>query len=64
LKPNQFPQSEPAAICVWVEKRIIYLELFDGRILGFPADRFRILASASGEDLRKVQLELNGFALR
>jgi len=56
--------SEPAAIRVWVEKRIIYLELVDGRIFGFPADRFKILASASDEDLQKVRLELNGFALR
>jgi hypothetical protein len=42
----------------------VYLELHDGRIFGFPADRFRILATASEEQLAKVQIELNGYALR
>jgi hypothetical protein len=42
----------------------VYVELHDGRIVGFPADRFRILATASEEQLAKVQVELNGFALR
>jgi hypothetical protein len=35
-----------------------------GRILGFPADRFRILRAASNDALKKVSLELNGYALR
>ena len=61
-KPDS--EVEPAAVRVWVEKRIIYLELVDGRILGFPADRFRILSAASDEELREVRLELNGYALR
>jgi hypothetical protein len=55
---------EPAAIRVWAEKRTIYVELTDGRIIGFPADRFKILAAASDEQLREVTLRLNGFALR
>ena len=55
---------EPAALRAWAEGRTIYLELHDGRIFGFPADRFRLLKAASGEQLAKVQLELNGFALR
>jgi hypothetical protein len=55
---------EPIAIRVWVEKRIVYLELVDGRIFGFPADRFRILSKASDEELQEVRLELNGYALR
>jgi hypothetical protein len=55
---------EPAAIRVWVDKRTIYLELIDGRIFGFPADRFKILAAASDEALKEVRLELNGYALR
>lgn len=55
---------EPVAIRVWVEKRMIYMELTDGRIIGFPADRFRILSQASDEQLREVQLELGGYALR
>ncbi len=55
---------EPAAVRVWVEGRTIYVELHDGRIVGFPADRFRLLKAASKEQLAKVQLELNGYALR
>ena len=55
---------EPAAIRAWAEKRIIYVELHDGRIVGFPANRFRRLAAASDEELQKVKVEVNGFALR
>jgi hypothetical protein len=57
-------EVEPAAVRVWVEKRIVFLELVDGRIVGFPADRFRILSKASDAELQSVQLELNGSALR
>lgn len=57
-------EAQPAAVRDWVEKRIVYLELVDGRIFGFPADRFRILSSASDEQLKEVSLELNGYALR
>ena len=56
--------SEPAAIKAWSEGRTIYLELTDGRIIGFPADRFIILKKASTEELKEVSLRLNGFALR
>ena len=55
---------EPAAMRAWAEGRIIFLELVDGRIFGFPADRFTILATASDDALSKVRLELNGYALR
>ena len=55
---------EPAAVRAWTEGRIVYVELHDGRIVGFPSDRFRILAAASDEQLAKVQIELNGYALR
>ena len=55
---------EPAAIRAWAEGRTIYLELHDGRIFGFPADRFRLLKAATSEQLAKVQIELNGYALR
>ena len=55
---------EPAAIRVWTEKRIIYIELTDGRIIGFPASRFKLLAAASEEKLKEVTLRLNGYALR
>ena len=56
--------SEPAAIHAWAEKRMIYIELTDGRIIGFPADRFKILANAPDEKLKEVTIRLNGFALR
>jgi hypothetical protein len=57
-------EVEPTAVRAWVEERMVYLELVDGRIFGFPADRFKILKAASEEDLQGVSLELNGFALR
>jgi hypothetical protein len=56
--------EEPTAIKVWVEKRRIFIELTDGRVIGFPADRFRILSEATDEQLKGVHLRLNGFALR
>ena len=56
--------TEPAAIKAWSEGRTIYFELTDGRIIGFPADRFIILKKASTEELKEVSLRLNGFALR
>ena len=56
--------TEPSAIKAWAEGRTIYLELTDGRIIGFPADRFKILKQASTKELKKVGLRLNGFALR
>ena len=56
--------TEPAAIKAWSEGRTIYLELTDGRIIGFPADRFIILKKTSTEELKEVSLRLNGFALR
>jgi len=55
---------ESAALRAWAQGRTIYVELHDGRIIGFPADRFRILAAATEEQLAQVQVELNGYALR
>lgn len=57
-------KTESIAIKAWVEKRIIYLELTDGRIFGFPADGFRILSQASENQLKAVQIEVGGHALR
>jgi len=56
--------SEPLAISAWAEGRMIYIELTDGRIVGFPADRFKILKKASESELKEVSIRLNGFALR
>ena len=55
---------EPAAIKAWAEGRRVFVELTDGRIVGFPADRFRILKAATDEQLKGVQIRLNGYALR
>lgn len=33
-------------------------------IIGFPADRFKILKAASEVELKKVTIEVNGYALR
>lgn len=55
---------EPVAVRAWVEGRTIFVELTDGRIVGFPASRFRRLKQASDEQLRGVSLEVNGYALR
>ena len=43
---------------------LFFMELHDGRIVGFPAARFRILANTSDAQLAQVQLEVNGYALR
>ena len=43
---------------------MVFLELTDGRIVGFPADRFPRLRDASSEQLQQVTLEVDGFALR
>ncbi|MCL4723855.1 MAG: DUF2442 domain-containing protein [Rhodocyclaceae bacterium] len=57
-------EVEPAAIEAWAEGRMIYSRLTDGRVVGFPADRFRILRQASDEQLKGITVELNGYALR
>jgi len=56
--------TEPAALRAWAEGRTIYVELSDGRIVGFPADRFKLLKSADDEQLKEVTVRLNGYALR
>lgn len=56
--------AEAVAVRVWVEQRMVFLELTDGRIVGFPANRFQRLRDASDEQLQKVTLELDGYALR
>ncbi len=62
--PSTTTNVEAVATRVWVVERMVFVELTDGRQLGFPADRFRILSQATDEQLKRVQLRLNGFALR
>ena len=56
--------TEPAAIRVWVEQRMVFIELTDGRWIAFPAHRFKRLRDATLEQLEKVHIELKGYALR
>lgn len=56
--------TEPTAIKVWTKDRTIFIELTDRRIIGFPADRFKLLKDATDDQLQKVELRLNGYALR
>ncbi len=56
--------TEPNAIRAWAEDRMIFVELTDGRIIGFPADRFKLLKKATKDQLKEVTLRLNGYALR
>ncbi len=57
-------EVEPVAVQVWTEDRTVYIELTDGRIFGFPADRYRLLHQATSAQLELVKLELRGTALR
>lgn len=56
--------AEPVALKAWSQKRMIFIELTDGRMISFPADRFKILAEATEDQLKEVTLRLNGQALR
>ena len=61
---NPVLAAEPAALRAWVEGRMVFVELSDGRIVGFPANRFRLLKAAPDQLLAKVTVELDGYALR
>jgi Protein of unknown function (DUF2442) len=63
-KTDKMEIGEPAAIKAWAEGRTIYIELTDSRIIGFPADLFKILSKATDHQLKKVKIRLDGFALR
>jgi len=64
FKIDKMKIGEPAAIKSWVKGRKIYIELTDSRIIGLPADRFKILSKATNDQLKEVKIRLNGFALR
>lgn len=52
------------ALRAWIAGRMVFVELTDGRQIGFPADRFRLLRDASNEQLTALTLRLSGAALR
>lgn len=56
--------TEPVAVRAWVVDRMVFIELTDGRVIGFPASRFQRLKNASDEQLQSLRLELQGYALR
>ena len=57
-------ETETVATRAWTEGRIVFVELTDQRIVGFPANRFRRLRDASELELADVRLEVSGTALR
>jgi hypothetical protein len=57
-------ERETLATRVWVVDRMVFVELTDGRQVGFPADRFRLLRDADSASLQQVRLRLDGAALR
>jgi hypothetical protein len=61
---TQNVELDPRALRTWASGKMIFIELTDGRQIGFPAARFRRLADASEAELEQVELCLNGAALR
>ncbi len=52
------------AVRAWAEDRRVWVELDDGRVVGFPADKYRRLRDAGEDLLAKVRIEARGRALR
>lgn len=61
---SSITELEHCATRVWVAGRIIFVELTDGRQIGFPASRFKLLNGANDAQLKQVALRANGTALR
>lgn len=61
---SSITELEHCATRAWVNGRIVFVELTDGRQIGFPAARFKLLSQASDEQLKQVTLRANGTALR
>ena len=56
--------TSATAVRCWIEKRRVWLELSDQRMVSFPVGKFPLLANASESELAKVTLRLQGRALR
>ncbi|HWL95677.1 MAG TPA: DUF2442 domain-containing protein [Phycisphaerae bacterium] len=56
--------ADDFAIRAWAEDRMIWLELDDGRQVGFPAKKFPRLNGATDAQLADVQVQARGQALR
>ena len=61
---TQAPTSTAKAIRAWVSDRKVWVELDDGREIGFPVDRYRRLKDADRDQLSQVRIEACGAALR
>ena len=61
FNPNEF---EFVATRAWVTNRTVFMDLTDGRLIGFPAARYKRLAEATDEQLAEVTLRLGGSAMR
>jgi hypothetical protein len=61
---SSITELEHCATRTWVAGRIVFIELTDGRQIGFPAARFKLLRDASEAQLKQVTLRANGTALR
>lgn len=57
-------EGDYRAVRAWATGRMIFVELTDGRQIGFHADRFRRLHDATDEQLASLTLRLSGAALR
>ena len=56
--------TSATAVRCWIEKRRVWLELSDQRMISFPAAKFPLLANAGEAELAKVTLRVEGRALR
>lgn len=61
---NRKKDAAPRAVRAWVNERIVFIELTDGRQIGFSPSHFPLLADASDRQLAQVSLRLAGAALR
>jgi hypothetical protein len=57
-------EMDYCALRAWTIARIVFIELTDGRQIGFPSARFKLLRDATDEQLNQVVLRMNGTALR
>lgn len=55
---------EPVAFRAWVEGRMVFMELTDGRVLGFSSERSRRLRVATVDELERVTVSVMGRGLR
>jgi hypothetical protein len=62
--PDRWIDLEPIGVRAWVHQRLICVELTDTRVVCFPAERFAALRNATNEQLGRIALEVDGYALR